>query len=94
MEMRAVLFRDGDMWVAQCLEHDIGSQGNSLEEVITRLHVAINAERMESLERNKVEFAGIPAAPDRYHKLWHKQAGRFVPGRDSEMSNVDLALCG
>ena len=93
-KIRIVAFQDGDMWIAQCLEYDIGAQAESLEKLYERLSDAIEAERAESLDRQGQEFAGIPESPERFHKLYEKRAGCFLPEDDTSAdSNRTFALC-
>lgn len=93
-QIRIVVFQDGDTWVAQCLEYDIGAQAESLEKLYECLAVVIDAEREESQNRHGQEFAGIPEAPENFHKLYEKRAGRFLPEDSvSVESNLTFALC-
>lgn len=92
-KIRVVVFQNGDMWAGQCLEYDIGAQADSLEKLDRYLDIAIAATRRESLERSGEEFAGVPPAPEHFHKLWEKRAGDFTPQGVSPDRNVTLALC-
>jgi hypothetical protein len=47
--IRVLLSKEGEQWVAQCLEYDIGAQAINRGELRKRLLVAIQAERDESL---------------------------------------------
>ncbi len=95
--IRVIAFREGDLWVAQCLEFDIGAQAANLEELHDRLMVAIKLERRESMERLGVPFAGIPEAPPHFHAMWERRSGRFHPTHPTELQDgnavtVELAL--
>ncbi len=93
-QISIVVFQDGDIWVAQCLEYDIGAQAESLEKLYERLSDVIEAERAESLNRHGQEFVGVPEAPERFRKLYEKRAGRFLPeDGTSADSNRTFALC-
>ncbi len=91
--IRAVLFKDGHAWCGQCLEYDIGAQADSLDELHSRLRVAIDAERDESIARNGEAFKGIDAAPQYYFDMWDRRSGLFTPTVDGDDSEVELALC-
>ena len=39
--LTSIIERDGDVWVATCLEFDIASQGSSLEEADVNLREAV-----------------------------------------------------
>lgn len=88
--IRVVVYQDGDVWAAQCLEYDIGAHGKDVSEASARLHVAIEAERQESLNRNGAEFAGISRAPDKFFRMYDGCAGKLQPAFDG---NYDMALC-
>ena len=58
-----VVLRDDDLWVAQCLEHDIGAQAADVDTLMTRLEVVLKAEMKESMAAHGKPFAGIGPAP-------------------------------
>jgi hypothetical protein len=68
--IRVVVFKDNDMWAAQCLEYDIGAQADDIDTLNERLNVVLNAELKESIERHKKPFAGIGPAPQRFQMMW------------------------
>jgi hypothetical protein len=95
--IRAVLFQDGDLWVAQCLEYDIGAQAHDLDTVRRRLGLAIEIERCTSLEIHEKEFVGIDRAPARFFEMWEKRSRVFESKsgvkKDGKSLALDLALC-
>jgi hypothetical protein len=72
-QVRVVVFKDGDSWVAQCLEYDIGAQASSLDELHDRLLVTFFAECEESHARNGEPLKGIDAAPQYFHDMWDRK---------------------
>jgi hypothetical protein len=82
--IRVIVFKDGDLWVAQCLEYDIGAQAPDIDTLNTRFQVVLNAELKESMERHGKPFAGIPAAPKRFQLMWEHRA------RSVEVNPSDL----
>tara|TARA_R110000787_G_scaffold36855_5_gene93823 strand:- start:242 stop:538 length:297 start_codon:yes stop_codon:yes gene_type:complete len=91
--LRTVIFKDGDSWVGQCLEYDIGAQANSLEELHRRLRIVIAAERAESTKQNGAAFAGIDPAPKYFHDMWEKRSGFFRPNTEGAEPESEMALC-
>jgi hypothetical protein len=71
-EVRVVVFREEDMYVAQCLEFDIATQAPDIEAVLDRLDLTIEAECQMSMEANGKPFDGIAPAPVHFHHLWEK----------------------
>ena len=69
-ELRYVLFKEEGAWVATCLEHYIGAQGNSREDAETGLKIVYRAELDYSLQRTGKPFDGIMPAPERFHEMW------------------------
>jgi hypothetical protein len=78
-QIRAVIFRDGTTWAAQCLEYDIGVQAPDLDTLQFRLSVALDAEMHEGIDRHGAPFAGIEPAPEHYHQMWEEGSGTFQP---------------
>jgi hypothetical protein len=100
MRIRAILFRDSDLWVGQCIEYDIGAQAKTLTELHKKLELTVMFELHESLKRHGVPFKGIDPAPGRFADMWNKQAGEFKPVSDvashktaSPEVGLELALC-
>jgi hypothetical protein len=89
--VRAIIFQDGNLWVAQCLEYDIGAQARDPETVRLLLEAAIEIERRTSIEVHGREFAGIDPAPARYFNMWESQSRALRPNSDT--LSVNLALC-
>ena len=83
-ELRIIAFRDGDIWVAQCLEHDIGTQAKNLNDLWAQLDLTIRAEIQDSMERDVEPFAGIGPAPTYFQKMWDTRSGSFKPVRPME----------
>lgn len=78
-QIRAILFREGDSWIAQCLEYDIGAQADDLDSLQERLFVALDMEYETSLRITGEPFGGIPPAPKHYYRMWSEQSGVFSP---------------
>lgn len=86
--LRVVIFSEEGKWIAQCLEYDIGAQADTLDDLITFLELTVKHEMRESEVRNGEPFAGIPPAPERFHKMWERRSGAFVPERNSHLASV------
>jgi hypothetical protein len=90
-QIRVLLAREGDFWVAQCLEYDIGAQAHDLDALRKRLMVALEAERLESIRRHGKPFAGIAPAPQSIYERWEHRAGVFTPTQPTTLSdNPDI----
>ncbi len=94
-QLRVVVFQEGDQWVAQCLDHDIGAQAPDLEELQRRIIGALAAELKETLERFGRPFANIDPAPARFQEMWLQRALRVNPvdPRPPEQLRFEMALC-
>lgn len=65
-ELSVLFIRDGDCWVAQCLEYDIAAQGKTLEEVNEALERTFVGQILLDVRRGKEPLQGIPKAPKLY----------------------------
>lgn len=93
-DIRGVIFKDGDKWVGQCLEYDIGAQADTQEDAVRYLDAVIDAEREESVNRHGEPFQGIPPAPGRFFEMWDQ--GTMTKDQlevTPQSQTVDLALC-
>jgi hypothetical protein len=93
--IRVVVFQDGDKWVAQCLEYDIGAQADDIDTLNERLKVVLKAELKESLARGKAAFADIGPAPQRFHNMWEHRVRSIEitpPPWIADKAKLDYAL--
>jgi hypothetical protein len=92
-QVHALIIRQGDHWVAQCLEYDIAAQAPNFDTLRTILIETLDAEHEESLRRHKKAFAGIDPAPRYFHERWNQRSTIFTPtfpNVESETSNVTI----
>lgn len=90
-QIRAVIFQDEGVWIAQCIDYDIAAQAPTLSDVRRRLMMTINLERDYTLEKTGEEFGGIAPAPQYFHKLYHAAAGFFQPDGAPETMELRMA---
>ncbi len=67
---RMVQFKEGDVYIAQCLEHDISAFASDSETLIKRFVSVFMVEWDLSVERHGTPFAEIEPAPERFHEMW------------------------
>ena len=77
--LRIVIFKQEDMYVAQCLEHDIMVQGPDMDTVKERFEA--------TLELEGDDLDSIPAAPEAFQKMW--DAGLTL---ESKVDNAEMRL--
>lgn len=65
-QLRVIIFKDGDLFIAQCLEYDVAAQGRTEEEAQERLEVALRAEAREAKEAGKT----LDPAPAMFHAIY------------------------
>jgi hypothetical protein len=62
--LRIIVTAEGDMLVAQCLEHDISVQAPDMDTLQRRFEAAL------ILESSEGDLEAIPPAPKEFHVLW------------------------
>lgn len=67
---RFVFLRSGEVWVAQCLEHDIGGEGESPKAAAASAVEAILTQVAMDRLLGKPALSAIPQAPERYQRLY------------------------
>lgn len=77
-EVRVIFYQDDSLWMAQCLEHDICVQANSLGDLYGRFEVAL---RLEMDGENGLEH--VPSAPAHFERMWSEKSGDFTPSHSS-----------
>ncbi len=89
--IRVIAFKDGDQWVAQCLEHDICAIADDLETLQYRVEVAIEAERALCLEKG-LDLDSLPAAPKYFFDKWSRRS-EFDHSGQADGVGYEMALC-
>jgi hypothetical protein len=93
--LRVVVFREGNVYSAQCLEIDIAAQANDIPELLERLDLTIDAEYAFSKELGKKPFEGIAPASTYFHVLWEKRSVSLQHLKSpiaQHFQNVEVAL--
>ena len=70
IHIRAVIFKEGDWWVGQCLEHDIAAQARTPKDLAYEIQRSIVGHVIISKQEGLVPFKKIPKAPSKYWKLF------------------------
>lgn len=65
---KVVVFKDADIYVAQCLELDIVSQGSTADEALSRLQAVFKCELAE-VETLGTSISDLGAAPEAFLAL-------------------------
>ena len=87
-ELRVVVFKDGDVYVAQCLEHDICAQAADIKSLRDRIDAAVDAEREYARALGKNLSESVAPAPKYFFEMWDKSWGAH-----QDSGEMRLALC-
>lgn len=79
-----VIYPEGDVWIAQCLEYDIVSQGRTIQDVQDRLIRNVAATLYVYAENGKDTFENIRPAPKKFWEMFERATVR-VSGRKRPM---------
>ena len=90
--MRFVIFQEDELWVAICLEHYVGAQGRTPDEVKRRLQIAYRAELDKSKARTGTPFGDIVSAPEKYRQMYESADVAVTRGEIWDMRGMPLAL--
>lgn len=86
--IRVIAYREGDMWVAQCLEHDISAQGADFQTVMRRLAATLHCEADYTKEKHGEAFATIDAAPETFFHMFEAAEGEALRAAE----NMELKI--
>ena len=97
--IKAVMFREGDWWVAQCLDVDIAGQARNERDLYYELGRLLVGRIMAAGKLGVDPFATLPPAPRRYWDMFdraqtqEKTIFSFMPATDPAMMRVpELAM--
>ncbi len=68
--LNALVFQEEGLWVAQCLEHDLVSCAETLQELPGELERQVRGVVAADLEAGRRPFAAFEPAPPRYWALF------------------------
>jgi len=73
-DLRVIVYREGELYIAQGIDHDIATQAPDITTLLERLDLTIDAECAMSRDRGDQPFVGIPPAPNYFHTLWDQRS--------------------
>jgi len=88
-KISAVLFREGEWWIAQCLEYDLATQTRRLEDLPGELHRLLTNQILASLEVGVEPFHGFSRAPRRFWEMYERAKSRVEPVEHLEQGRVE-----
>ena len=71
-KIHAVVFREDELWIAQCLEYDFVSCAEELEDLPGELMRQIRGQIRVELEAGKEPFADFGKAPAKYWEMYRR----------------------
>ena len=86
-----VAYRDGDLWVAQCVEYDIAARADSLERLPRAFDRALAANMLVNAELGRSKLEGIPPAPSRFKPLFD-EAQEIAPLEQIRPTEIRMRL--
>lgn len=89
-DIRVVALREGEWWVAVCLDYFIAAQArdeSKLEDAFTQAFVA---HVVHALQKHETPFGNLGPAPKRYHELYEHGTPIGERTLQNEKIKVDL----
>lgn len=71
-ELHVLVFKDDDLWIAQCLEYDIAVQARTIEELEENFVCSIIAHVMSSIEDKEAPFSTLPETPKEFWDMFQR----------------------
>lgn len=96
--IRAIVFKEDSLYIAQCLEYDICVQGQTIPSLLDRLDLTVEAEFATCRLAGKHPRDMICQAPNYYHSLWEKRSVQLkrisISTPDENLTDGDpLVIC-
>lgn len=79
MKLNAVVFWEDGMWVAQCLEYDLVSCAETIDEIPNELWRQVVSQREVDKDAGREPFAGFKPAPQKYWAMYENAKSRSKP---------------
>jgi hypothetical protein len=72
IQIRAVMFQDSSFWCAQCLEHDVAVQAETVDELVVALADTLSAYVELAATEGREPFADMPPAPIEFEDMFRR----------------------
>jgi hypothetical protein len=72
IKIRAVMFKEGEWWIGQCLEHDIAAQAKTPKDLLYELHRTLIAHIVISKKEGIEPFVNMKLAPPRFWEMFNE----------------------
>jgi hypothetical protein len=69
---RVVIFQEKSRWIAQCLEYDVASDGETILDAIDMFIFAMKGNAELAIKNGDVPFSKLKPAPQKYFDLYEK----------------------
>lgn len=89
IRLRVILKKDGEWWVARCLEHDIAVQARDLDQLQYDLGRVLLSHVLFDLQNERPPLHAIPQAPAELEQQW---SGGLVVVLESPRFSTDIPL--
>jgi len=89
LRLRVILKKDGEWWVARCLEHDVAVQARSLDELQYDLGRVLLSHALFDLQHDRPPLHSIPPAPPDLEQRW---SSGLVVVLESPRFSTDMPL--
>lgn len=91
IKIRAVVFREGDWWIAQFLEYGLVTARKRLEDIPAEIRRVLTVQVLGSLARGIEPFSGLRPAPRRFWKMYEQATALTEMSSAGEMpANVAI----
>jgi hypothetical protein len=81
LDIRAVVYREGEWWIIQLLEYDLATQVRRLEDVPGEFRRLVLAQILVNSECGMESFHGFSKAPRRYWEMYQQARTLVMPTR-------------
>jgi len=87
LKISVLLKKEGPFWVAQCLQHDVAGQGQTIQDACYQVERAIVGHIVHDMENRLEPLSKLPRAPSEYWKMWGK--AEPLPDRPADPFSSD-----
>ena len=71
IKFRVLLFRDGPVWVSQCLDYDLNSQGQTPRDAVASVARVVATRALLDMKAGIEPLSQMRPAPEQYNEMLH-----------------------
>jgi hypothetical protein len=91
IKLRVVVFREGNVWVAQGVDYDIAAHGKDMGALMRTFERMLVENMAITTHLGRQPLEGVKPAPERFRLMYESAEAKVAPTRERPLSSAGLS---